>query len=202
MPLPDEDFPLNNHDLGVPWQTVVARMDLVRVAVVVERLEVDRSDRCSAGDVLLGIGAFWHVGQYLLDLVLGRPFDAGIACRDFAATVHAFHGLRQRREADSGDAVGALDAEAPAYRARRGLEVLVTPQAPTALHVAVARIDHGVGTSASRAVHLDVVHVLLQMPLWQGQGTRCRRILLTCGPRLRANRRHPDGLEVTCRLQE
>lgn len=39
MPLPDEDFPVHNHDLGVPWQAVVARMDLVRVATVVERFE-------------------------------------------------------------------------------------------------------------------------------------------------------------------
>ncbi|MET7886663.1 hypothetical protein [Streptomyces avermitilis] len=53
MPLPDEDFPLNNHDLGVPRQAVVARMDLVRVAIVVERLEVDGADGRPVGDVLL-----------------------------------------------------------------------------------------------------------------------------------------------------
>lgn len=64
MPFPDEDFPLNNHDLGVPWQAVVTRMDLIRVAVVVERLEVDGADGPPVGDVLLGIGAFCHVGQY------------------------------------------------------------------------------------------------------------------------------------------
>ncbi|WP_329557936.1 hypothetical protein OG711_38270 [Streptomyces uncialis] len=43
----------------------MARTDLVRVAVVVERLEVDGADRRSVSDVLLRIGAFCHVGQYL-----------------------------------------------------------------------------------------------------------------------------------------
>ncbi|MCX4597571.1 hypothetical protein OG819_50825 [Streptomyces sp. NBC_01549] len=128
MPLPDEDFPLNNPDLGVPWQAVVARMDLVRVAIVVERLEIDGADRRSVSDVLLRIGGFCHVGQYLR--VLGRPFGAGITRRDFAAAVLTFDGLEQRREADPGDAVGAFDTVAPADRARRGLEVLVASQAP------------------------------------------------------------------------
>ncbi len=76
MPLPDEDFPGNDHDFRVPRQTVVAGMDLVRVAVVVERLEVDGADRRSVGDVLLRIGGFCHVGQYLR--VLGRFYGAGI----------------------------------------------------------------------------------------------------------------------------
>ena len=57
MPLPDEDFPGGDHDLRVPRKAVVARTDLVRVAVVVERLEVDGADRRSVGDVLLRIEA-------------------------------------------------------------------------------------------------------------------------------------------------
>jgi len=55
MPLPDQDFPLHNHDLGVPGQAVVTRMDLVRVAIVIERPEVDGADGRRVGDVLLRI---------------------------------------------------------------------------------------------------------------------------------------------------
>ncbi|KUH35519.1 hypothetical protein [Streptomyces kanasensis] len=64
MPLPDEDLLLDNHDLRVPRQAVMARMDLVRVAVVVERPEIDATDRRSVGNVLLAICTFCHVGQY------------------------------------------------------------------------------------------------------------------------------------------
>jgi hypothetical protein len=53
MSLPDEDLPGNDHDLHVPRQTVVARTDLVRVAVVVNPREIDGTDRRSVGDVLL-----------------------------------------------------------------------------------------------------------------------------------------------------
>lgn len=63
MPLPDKDLRVNVHDLRVPRQAAVARVDLIR-AVVVERLENNGTDRCSVGDVLLRIGAFCHEGQF------------------------------------------------------------------------------------------------------------------------------------------
>lgn len=86
MPLPDEYFPVHNHDLGVPWQAVVARMDLVRVAIVVERFEVDGAHGRPVGDVLLGIGAFCHVGQY-------HP----IYCSDGPAGTGSRAGLAEKR---------------------------------------------------------------------------------------------------------
>jgi hypothetical protein len=85
MPLPDEDFPVHNHDLGVPWQVVVARMDLVRIAVVVERLQVDGADGRPVSDVLLRNGAFCRVGQYLRAVAvvshdIGYTSSSNVSC--------------------------------------------------------------------------------------------------------------------------
>lgn len=57
MPLPDEDYPSNDHDLRAPRQTVVARTDLEQVAVPVERLETNGADQHPVDDTLLRIKA-------------------------------------------------------------------------------------------------------------------------------------------------
>jgi hypothetical protein len=65
VPLPDEDVAFNEHNFGMPGQAVVARVDLVGGAVVIEGREVDATNRCPVGNVRFGVGAVCHGGQYL-----------------------------------------------------------------------------------------------------------------------------------------
>jgi hypothetical protein len=52
MPLPDEDCAIVvKMNLGMPWQTVIARVNLVWFAIVVEGRQVHAPDRGGEGGI-------------------------------------------------------------------------------------------------------------------------------------------------------
>lgn len=76
VPLPDEDVAVLDVDFSVPGQAVVAAVNLVRLAVVIEGGQVDASDRGRVRGVAASLARF-HVGS-----VTGRMATGWLPVRE------------------------------------------------------------------------------------------------------------------------